>query len=522
MSISGRINNTFFHSYNDSDIFIKSSARLLFILSAIFFILMFLLFFVNARTFGYFKSFLTSGTSCISASVTIFLIMKGRLKAAGTVMSLVQFCIILMGTTTRASDMTMVTLAFFVFPTILLAVVFSTSTVHVPLIICSIAFILYNLLRFDPEKVINSVAGIHKLVVSGTAGFIVTILLTYILGFIAMRSLKLALKVSNDETLKSMNQNELISKLLKMVTSSYSELTDSIDKTDQAVSDILLNLQTEAATIEELVASIEEISSSTTGIEKTTGEQNISVSRLSSSIRALSDLIDKLQVYGSNMQEEFAGITSMATQGNQSSRELEEVNLKTLDNSNNIQSIANIIDDFFDRINLLSLNAAIEAARAGDHGRGFAVVADEISKLADNSSSELKKIKDLVDRNRSDVEHSSTIIGRIINFIESLNSSLLSIKNSAADTLQIISKQQDVQGEMLAGTDEVNVKSDFIRNSSSEQSVAIQEIAKSIEETNSIVQKNANNAEVLKSSYNRLRQLADNLKNMMSEQYSVK
>jgi len=314
MSISGSINNTFFYRYNDSDIFIKSSARLLFTLSAIFFILMFLLFFVNARTFGYFKSFLTSGTSCISAATAIFLIVKGKLKAAGTVMSLVQFCIILMGTTTRASDMSMVTLAFFVFPTLLLAVVFSTSFVHLPLLICSIAFIIYNLLRFDPVKAINSVAGAHKLVVSGTAGFIVTILLTYFLGSIAMRSLKLALKVSNDETAKSIKQNDLISKLLQTVTSSYSELTESIDKTDRAVSDILMNLQTEAATIEELVASIEEISSSTTGIEKTTGEQNVSVNRLSSSIRTLSDLIDSLQVYGSNMQKEFSGITSIADQ----------------------------------------------------------------------------------------------------------------------------------------------------------------------------------------------------------------
>jgi len=413
--------------------------------------------------------------------------------------------------------MSMVTLAFFIFPTVLLGLIFSTSFIHVPLIILSLGFIIFNLLKFNPDKAINSAAGAYKLVAFGTAGFIVTILLTYFLGLIAMRSLKLALKVSNEEISRSVEKNDFISKLLQTIKSSYGELTEAIEKTDNTISDTLNNIQNEAATIEELVASIEEISSSTSAIEETTKEQNESVNNLSSSIKILSDQIDTLQIYGSNMQNEFISIASMAKEGSESSSELEEVNLKTLENSNSIQSIANIIDDFFERINLLSLNASIEAARAGEHGRGFAVVADEISKLADNSSSELKKITDLVNRNRSDVEYSSSIIEKIIKFIESINSSLTNVQASGEDTLKIISRQHEIQGEMLTGTDSVNEKSDFIKTSSVEQSTAIKEIARSIEDTNMIVQKNAGNAEVLKANYESLKQLAENLQEVMSE-----
>lgn len=74
----------------------------------------------------------------------------------------------------------------------------------------------------------------------------------------------------------------------------------------------------------------------------------------------------------------------MSRSGRGSSGSLDDINKKILTNSNDIRSITGIIDDFFERINLLSLNASIEAARAGEHGRGFAVVADEIGKLAED------------------------------------------------------------------------------------------------------------------------------------------
>lgn len=411
----------------------------------------------------------------------------------------------------------MITIIYFVFPMLVMAAMFAPRIIQAVVLLLIIGLFIWNNNRFDSSSLNIGTAEKTGFIRVGTVMGIISIILTYTITYFVMKFLRLAISASENETKITAEKNEYITHLIETIRTSYNELTASIDSTEEIITDIFNNTQTQAATIEELAASMEQISANTANVDNATIDQNQSVTELSSSIHSLYELISKLQLYGTDLQNEFAVITATALSGKKSSQSIDEINKKIVNNSINMQSIADIIDDFFDRINLLALNAAIEAARAGDHGRGFGVVADEVSKLADNSSSELNKIKSLISNNRRDMESAGVIVEEIVNFIEGIGISLVSAEKKATDTLSIISQQNIIQHAMLDKTGRVQEKSGIIKTASSEQSSAINEIVVSIDNTSSVVQNIAGHAQILKTNYGKLKSLAEKLNVIISD-----
>jgi PAS domain S-box-containing protein len=143
----------------------------------------------------------------------------------------------------------------------------------------------------------------------------------------------------------------------------------------------------------------------------------------------------------------------------------------------NIGSIANAIKEIAEQTNLLALNAAIEAARAGEQGRGFAVVADEVRKLAERTASSTKDI--------------TRTIGEIGTISDAAVKSMHDAVDEVETGISLIRKNGEGLKEIMAATGSVSQRIEHIAGASREQSEAGVSVSASLESISSLVDSNA-------------------------------
>ena len=163
-------------------------------------------------------------------------------------------------------------------------------------------------------------------------------------------------------------------------------------------------------------------------------------------------------------------------------------------NSDKIGEIVQVIDDIADQTNLLALNAAIEAARAGEQGRGFAVVADEVRKLAERTSKATKEISSMIKNIQIDTDKAvnsmkegtkEVEIGKTL-FNEAGNV-LTEIVESGNQVREIIIHVAAASEEQSVTAEQIGKNIDEINHVSLESSNGLQQIAQAAQELNSLM-----------------------------------
>jgi methyl-accepting chemotaxis protein len=128
--------------------------------------------------------------------------------------------------------------------------------------------------------------------------------------------------------------------------------------------------------------------------------------------------------------------------------------------SKQIERITVIITDIAEQTNLLSLNAAIEADKAGDYGKGFAVVAEEVGELAERSNEAAKQISELIKRNDDNVFQGKEVINETGEFLEQIIKQVRMMANEVNQLVSSITEQDIGTREIAKGAEEISQKSD--------------------------------------------------------------
>lgn len=281
----------------------------------------------------------------------------------------------------------------------------------------------------------------------------------------SLRTMKNNLEKRTESLLKIFEKAETMANKLSDVSAEQSEVVETFSHV----------AQNQATHAEEMSATYEELTSSTDSIDT-------SMSRLASEGEKIRDMAQVLTTTQSEVKDtndavldSMKNIILFTEKTDADLTHMTDMMQIINEGSKAITNIISMIDDISDKINLLSLNASIEAARAGDHGRGFAVVADEIGKLATATTDNSKQISSQIEKISVDIRKGIEIAnltkkstGDVARQVAGINSQIDTVKTAMA-------KQEKAIDQLVGQADVINEQSRIISVATTEQKTGMME-----------------------------------------------
>ncbi|GAA0324922.1 methyl-accepting chemotaxis protein [Oceanobacillus oncorhynchi subsp. oncorhynchi] len=245
------------------------------------------------------------------------------------------------------------------------------------------------------------------------------------------------------------------------------QMTSSSEQVSLAIQEVSSSSETQLHGTEESANSLEEVSTGVGRIVDSSSKVSDMVTQMSTQAevggKAVSDTLNQMTSIQSSVDDTNLNIASL------------------LERSKEVSTILNAITDISEQTNLLALNAAIEAARAGEHGKGFAVVADEVRKLAEESKTSAGEI--------------SSIVHGIQNDVQKAVEKMSQVTANVNDGLDVSYDAIDKFGEILRSSGDIKPQMEEVMAISEQMSAAVQQVTATANDLASIARNNASSSE---------------------------
>ncbi len=275
-----------------------------------------------------------------------------------------------------------------------------------------------------------------------------------------------------------MNSSDNMNTIGQTLAGNMTETASSINQISANIEGVKGQVLSQSSGVTETSATMEEIIRTIHNLDSGINTQIKSLQELMKIIDDSNVTTEETRNILSKNDELIAELVNESKQGQEVISESEQEVKNILEESGSLLDASSIIQNIASQTNLLAMNAAIEAAHAGDSGKGFAVVADEIRKLAEESSSQAKVITSALKKLSSEIEVVSKSSGNIGESFTSIFEKVNQVKARSAGIMRIAETRKEQSNKLLSFIEDVDNITKEVKDGSAEMLRGGEQVAK--------------------------------------------